>query len=132
MKPLARSMTLALAVALGATGCFSVQHTLPPNAYFGTLPRGASAEGGTPFEAQAHKNWGLAGLLPYSRWATPDLLAAQANLSNGKSVQIREIETIFDPFDVFISIVPGAFYGYYIWAPRSIHIVGVERPAETR
>ena len=136
MKPLARTFALALAVALGSAGCFSVQHNLPPNAYFGTLPKGASAsaaaEPGIPFDTQARKNWALAGLFPYSGWGTPDLLAAQPNLGNGKLVQVRKIETIFDPVDVFVSIIPGAFYGYYLWAPRSIHIVGMEQPAETK
>ena len=135
MKPHARTWTLALAVALGSTGCFSLQHTLPPNAYFGTLPKGAagaSAEPGQPFDGWARKNWALAGLLPYSGWGTPNLLAVQPGLREAKSVQIRMIETTFTRFDAIVSIFPGMAYGYYVWAPRSIHVVGLERPAESK
>jgi hypothetical protein len=120
----ARTIVLALALTLAAAGCFSVQHRLPPNAYFGTLPKGAAVDAGVPFDDQTFKNWALAGLVPYSGWTSSDLLATQPGVGSAKAIQIRQIETIFSPLDVVISIVPGAFYGYYVWAPRTIHVAG--------
>ncbi len=108
---------------IGATGCFSVNHSLPENAYFGTLPARQPADG-VPFETESMKNWALAGLLPYSGWTTSDVVARQLGPSANPPVQIRSIETVFSPLDVLISIVPGAFYGYYIWAPRTIRVSG--------
>jgi hypothetical protein len=131
MKPFAPTTALALALALGSLGCFSVRHELPANAYFGRLPKGAAAPG-IPFETQVHKNWALSGLLPYSRWSTSDLLAAQPGVPTAGSVQIREIETIFDPWDVFVTVIPGAFYGYYVYAPRSLHVSGVAQSADRK
>jgi hypothetical protein len=106
-----------------ATGCFSVNHRLPENAYFGTLP-GRQPAAGAPFQTESMKNWALAGLLPYSRWTTSDVVARQLGASATQPLQIRAIETVFTPLDVLISIVPGAFYGYYVWAPRTIRVSG--------
>jgi hypothetical protein len=128
MKLIARTAALTVSIALGTAGCFSVNHELPANAYFGTLPSGG-APPGIPFDRAARKNWALSGLLPYSRWDTSDLLASEPSVPTAGSVQIRMIETIFDPIDVFVTIVPGAFYGYYIWAPRTIHVSGVAQAA---
>jgi hypothetical protein len=129
MKPFAWIATLA--IALGSMGCFSLQHELPANAYFGTLPGGA-APPGIPFDRTARKNWALSGLIPYSRWSTSDLLAAEPSVPTAGSVQIREIETVFAPFDVAITIFPGSFYGYYFWATRTIHVSGVAQAAERK
>ena len=125
------TLAVALAIAVGNLGCFSLQHQLPPNAYFGKLPKGAKAEG-VPFEGKAFKNWGLAGLVPYTRWGSPDLLSAQPAVRDAKEIQIREIETVFSPFDVAISIVPGMFYGYYVWATRTIRISGEAQAASPK
>lgn len=118
MKRIAIVLTL-----VGAAGCFSVNHQLPENAYFGTLPT-RQPTGTVPFQTESMKNWALAGLLPYSPWTTSDVLARQLGPSATQQVQIRSIETVFAPLDVLVSIVPGAFYGYYVWAPRTIRVSG--------
>ena len=132
MRHSARTRLLALAIAIGSAGCFSLQHELPPNAYFGTLPRGATGGTGVTFDDQTFKNWALAGLLPYTSWSTSQLLAEQPAVRDAKSIQIREIETVFSPFDVAVSIVPGAFYGYYVWATRTVHVTGIAQPGASK
>lgn len=120
---IARAMLVSLAVAGGNLGCFSLDHQLPPNAYFGTLPDGAD-EDGVAFESDGFKSWTLAGLMPYSRWDSSDLLAVQA-ASDAQAIRIREIETVFSPLDVVISVVPGTAVGlYYVWATRTIRVSG--------
>jgi hypothetical protein len=119
----ARTLLTALAVASGSLGCFSLHHQLPPNAYFGTLPDGAN-EDGVAFESDGFKSWTLAGLMPYSRWDSSDLLAVQV-ASDAQAIRIREIETVFSPLDVVISVVPGTAVGlYYVWATRTIRVSG--------
>ena len=66
-------LLLSLCAVL-STGCFSVKHRLPPHAYFGTLPA-APGEHASHFERSAMKNWLLAGLVPWSRFSSDDLLA---------------------------------------------------------
>jgi hypothetical protein len=109
--------------ALAATGCFSVSHKLPPHAYFGTLPKQA-AETSTSFERSAMKNWLAAGLIPWSRFSSDSLLA------EGGSDVIRyehlQVKTEFNWLDTVVWIVPGQFYGYYVWAPRHITVTGEE------
>ena len=120
---IARTLLVAVAAAIGNLGCFSLQHHLPSNAYFGTLPDGADP-GGVAFEGEAFKSWTLAGLVPYSGWDSSDLLAAQA-ASDAQAIRIREIETVFSPLDVVISIAPGTAAGvYYVWATRTIRVSG--------
>jgi hypothetical protein len=119
---LSRTALLGL-VALAATGCFSVSHKLPPHTYFGTLPK-APTETSTDFERSAMKNWLLAGLIPWSRYSSDDLLA------EGGSGVLRyenlEVKTEFNWIDTVAWIVPGQFYGYYVWAPRHITVTGAE------
>jgi hypothetical protein len=121
MTKLLRTAVTA-ALALGATGCFSVDYKLPPHAYFGTLPRSAS-ETHAPFERSAMKNWLLAGLLPWSRFSSNDLLAEGGPVLRYENLQV---ETEFDAIDTILWIVPGQFYGYYVWAPRHITVKGDE------
>ena len=112
-------VTASLACALA--GCFTVTHHLPPHSYFGKLPPTAG-ETVQPFQDSAMKNWLLAGLLPWSRFATNDLLAEQG--AGPLRYQNLEVETEFTALDTLIWIVPGQFYGYYVWAPRHIKVTG--------
>ncbi len=115
--------SLALAVAFLCSGCmFKVAHELPPNTYFGKLP-GTSTMGARNFEREGHKNWALAGFVPYSNWATKDLLEDDADL---RRIEQLEIETTFNTFDTVVWVIPGFAYGYYVWAPRTIKVTGVE------
>ncbi len=110
------------AVALSA--CFSVPHKLPPHAYFGKLPAATAGENRARFERSAMKNWLLAGLVPWSRFSSKDLLD-----ESGPGVVRYEnlvVETEFNALDTLIWIVPGQFYGYYVWAPRHITVKGDE------
>jgi len=111
---------LAIGVACFGTGCFTVQHQLPKGSYFGTLPAQAG-ERVTAFDSEASKNWFLAGLVPYTDFGVQDLAPAEGNAPR---IQGLEVETRFSEFDVFISVIPGLFYGYYIWAPRTVRIKG--------
>jgi hypothetical protein len=115
--------TLGMALACGSLGCFSLEHRLPPHAYFGQLPYGPYADG-VEFEGEAFKSWTLAGLVPYTDWGSSDLLAAQA-VTDAQIIWIREIETVFSPLDVVLSIAPGTTTGvYYVWTTRTIRVSG--------
>jgi hypothetical protein len=109
--------------AFAVTGCFSVSHKLPPHAYFGTLPKTA-AETSTSFERSAMKNWLLAGLIPWSRYSSDKLLAESA--SGVIRYENLQVKTEFNWLDTIVWIVPGQFYGYYVWAPRHIIVKGDE------
>jgi hypothetical protein len=112
-----------LATAFVASGCmFKVQHSLPPHSYFGRPP-GSGSESRRGFELQATKNWALAGLLPYSGWATRDLLRESKGADR---IEDLMIETRFSVRDTIVWVVPGFFYGYYVWAPRTIRVSGTE------
>jgi hypothetical protein len=111
-------------VALASTGCFTVRHQLPPHSYFGTLPT-QSGETTRHFSDDAMKNWLLAGLFPWSGFATDDLLARNS-AAGAVRYQNLEVETQFTALDTLIWIVPGQFYGYYVWAPRHIKVTGDE------
>ena len=115
-------LLLSLCAVL-STGCFSVKHRLPPHAYFGTLPA-APGEQSSHFERSAMKNWLLAGLVPWSRFSSDNLLA-----ESGAGVIRYEnlvVETRFNVVDTIVWIVPGQFYGYYVWAPRHVSVTGDE------
>jgi hypothetical protein len=115
-----RSVLCRLLCLVGLTGCFTVKHELPPGSYFGHLPKGTH-EVSRPFAAEKMKNWLLAGLLPYSRFGVKDLVPNGAGV---KRVEGIELETRFSVIDTIVWIVPGAFYGYYVWAPRTVRIEG--------
>lgn len=116
----ARAATLALCLGL-VTGCFTVQHELPENAYFGRLPSG-SGEVRQPFQVEAMKNWWLSGLAPYSAFDTAELLEPL----DATRLEELQVETIFSELDTLVWIVPGFLYGYYIWAPRTLSVTGTE------
>jgi hypothetical protein len=121
-KSLFRSALVGLC-AFVASGCFSVSHKLPPHAYFGKLPA-AAGETSSGFERSAMKNWLLAGLVPWSRFSSDDLLAESA--SGVVRYENLAVETEFNWIDTVAWVVPGQFYGYYVWAPRHITVTGDE------
>jgi hypothetical protein len=129
---IARTLGVGLALASASLGCFSVQHELPPNAYFGRLPYVVATED-VAFEGEAFKSWALAGLMPYSDWGSSELLATQA-VSDAQALRIGEIQTVFAPLDVVISIVPGTAAGlyYYAWATRTIRVSGDVQVASSK
>jgi hypothetical protein len=123
MSSIAYRAGLFCLCALAASGCFSVSHKLPPHAYFGTLPK-APAETVTRFERSAMKNWLAAGLIPWSRFSSDDLLAeGGAGVLRYENLQVK---TEFNWVDTVAWVVPGQFYGYYVWAPRHIIVTGQE------
>jgi hypothetical protein len=113
---------LGIALALGTSACFTVEHRLPPHAYFGRLPaqRGERAR---EFDRQAMKNWYLAGLGAWSRFSMDDL---EPTGDGVRRIEALELETRFAPRDVLVWVIPGQFYGYYFWAPRTLRIRGHE------
>jgi hypothetical protein len=123
MSATLRSISLAALAALFATGCFSVSHKLPPHAYFGRLPSPTAAgETRAGFERSAMKNWLIAGLVPWSSFSSDDLLEQGA--PGVLRYENLEVTTEFNALDTLIWIVPGQFYGYYVWAPRHITVKG--------
>ncbi len=112
----------AASLAFALAGCFTVRHQLPPHSYFGKLPS-SGGETVQHFHDSAMKNWLLAGLIPWSGYATDDLLAEQGRVGPLR-YQDLEVETKFTALDTLIWIVPGQFYGYYVWAPRHITVTG--------
>jgi hypothetical protein len=118
-----RTAILALVCTSLTTGClFTVRHELPPNAYFGRLPS-PPAKRIDRFEDHGMKNWLLAGLVPYTGWSTENLLEKNGNGSDER-IQNLAIETRFGALDTIIWVVPGFFYGYYVWAPRTVEVRG--------
>ena len=63
------------------------------------------------------RNYLLSGLVPYTSFGTKDLAK---DPGPGKQLADVEIETQFNWFDFVVSIVPGLYYGYYVWAPRHV------------
>jgi hypothetical protein len=113
----------ALAILFLASGCLhSVRHELPEHTYFGQLPA-AEGERRVAFEDSGMKNWALAGLLPYSSWSSSNMLAER---NGAKRVENLEIETRFGRIDTIVWVVPGFFYGYYVWAPRTVSVSGTK------
>ncbi len=123
MSRLRSSAVLAALCAVLSAGCFNVNHRLPPHAYFGTLPA-SPGETSTRFERSAMKNWLLAGLFPWSRFSSDNLLAESA--SGVIRYENLAVETRFSVIDTIIWLVPGQFYGYYVWAPRHVSVSGDE------
>jgi hypothetical protein len=119
---------LAVLLSSQLTGClFYMNHELPPNTRFGgPQERGSSARSA---EKSKLKPYLLAGLLPYPGFPTKNLLApppAGQHLSN------VEIETEFNAFDAFVWVIPGFFYGYYVFAPRHAKVRGSYVQGERR
>jgi hypothetical protein len=107
--------TCAAALALALTGCFTMNHTFPPNTQFGRRPEGAV--GIRPQADKAMKNYMLSGLFPWSRFGTKDMAK---DPGPGRQLADVEVETQFNWLDIVIWIVPGQYYGYYVWAPRHV------------
>lgn len=123
MRSTPRSVVVTALFAIAATGCFSVSHKLPPHAYFGKLPtQTAAGETRAGFERSAMKNWLIAGLIPWSSFSSDDLLEQGA--PGVLRYEDLEVTTQFTALDTLIWIVPGQFYGYYVWAPRHITVKG--------
>ncbi|HVH04827.1 MAG TPA: hypothetical protein VNE71_02375 [Myxococcota bacterium] len=116
---LARAL-VAVALALPLSGClFYMNHELPPNTTFG-----GRVEKGTHVQHAENsklKPYLLAGLLPYPFFPTKDMLKAPPQ---GKHLTNVAIETQFNWFDTIIWVVPGFFYGYYVFAPRHAKVTG--------
>jgi hypothetical protein len=108
-----------------ASGCmFQMNHRFPPNTIFGGASAPAGATGRTApaptltsFQDSRMKNYLLAGLVPYTSFGTKDLASAP---HAGQRLAVSEVETTFNALDTFIWVIPGFFYGYYIWAPRHV------------
>jgi hypothetical protein len=110
------------------SGCFTMSHTFPPNTQFGHRPAGSVSV--QKVQDSGMKNYFLSGLFPYTSFGTKDLAK---DPGPGRELADVKIETQFNWFDFIVSIVPGLYYGYYVWAPRHVGYEGVviEHPAET-
>jgi hypothetical protein len=114
-----RPLLVAL-LSFQLSGClFYMNHELPPNTTFGGhVEKGARAQ---PSESSKLKPYLLAGLLPYPFFPTKDMLAPPRR---GQHLANVEIETQFNWFDTIVWVVPGFFYGYYVFAPRHATVRG--------
>jgi hypothetical protein len=106
---------VAAGLALALAGCFTMNHTFPPNTQFGRRPEGAV--GVRPAADEGMKNYLLSGLLPWTSFGTKDLAK---DPGPGRQLADVEVETKFNWLDIVIWIVPGQYYGYYVWAPRHV------------
>jgi hypothetical protein len=111
---------VAAALVLPLSGClFYMNHELPPNTTFGgRVEKGARIQHA---ENSKIKPYLLAGLLPYPFFPTKDMLEAPPQ---GKHLANVAIETEFNWFDTVVWVVPGFFYGYYVFAPRHAKVTG--------
>jgi len=129
MKGFRLRFRAALVAALGVSlsACFTMNHTFPPNTQFGRRPEGSVGVRSVGDEGM--KNYLLSGLVPYTSFGTKDLAK---DPGPGRRLADVEIETQFNWFDFVVSIVPGLYYGYYVWAPRHVgyEAVVVEDPSE--
>jgi hypothetical protein len=113
-------LLLVAALSLQLSGClFHMTHELPPNTTFGG--RTEPAKRVQPAESSKLKPYLLAGLLPYPGFPTRNLLAPPRR---GQHLANVEIETSFNWFDTIVWVVPGFFYGYYVFAPRHATVRG--------
>jgi hypothetical protein len=119
---------LVLALSLAVSGCFTMTHRFPPNTQFGHRPDGAVSV--AKVEDKGMKNYLLSGLFAYTSFGTKDLAK---DPGPGRELADVEIETQFNWFDFVVSIVPGLYYGYYVWAPRHVGYQGVviEQPKQS-
>ena len=112
--------TLVAALALALSGCFTMNHTFPANTQFGHRPEGSV--GVRPIADDGMKNYLLSGLFAWTSFGTKDLAK---DPGPGRRLADVEIETKFNWMDIVIWIVPGQYYGYYVWAPRHVGYKGV-------
>ena len=106
---------LVAALGLSLSACFTMNHKFPPNTQFGRRPDGVV--GVRSVGDKGMKNYLLSGLVPYTSFGTKDLAK---DPGPGKELADVQIETQFNWFDFVVSIVPGLYYGYYVWAPRHV------------
>jgi hypothetical protein len=106
---------LVAALSLTLSACFTMNHSFPPNTQFGRRPEGAV--GVRSVGDAGMKNYLLSGLVPYTSFGTKDLAK---DPGAGRALADVQIETQFNWFDFVVSIVPGLYYGYYVWAPRHV------------
>jgi hypothetical protein len=118
---------VALALSMALSACFTMNHSFPSNTQFGHRPEASVSV--QPVKDVAMKNYLLSGLLAYTSFGTKDLAK---DPGPGRQLADVEIETQFNWFDFVVSVVPGLYYGYYVWAPRHVGFEGVviERDAE--
>ena len=111
---------VALVSAAMLSGCmFNMNHRLPPDTLFGGgTPEGVRV---TPVERSGMKNYLLAGLLPWTSFGAKDLVAEP---HEGQRLADVELRTEFNWLDTVVWVVPGFFYGYYVWAPRHVEVRG--------
>ena len=111
---------LALLLSTQLTGClFYMNHELPPNTVFGgPVEKNVKVQHA---EESLFKPYLLAGLLPYPFFPTKDVLKAPPK---GTHLTNVSIETQFNWFDTVVWVVPGFFYGYYVFAPRHATVSG--------
>jgi hypothetical protein len=117
-KTMRRAATAALALMAGSlSACFTMTHEFPANTTFG----GASLQSPPvrTIEDSSMKNWLIAGLIPWSKFDTDDMVGVPPK---GQHVAVSEVDTTFNELDTLIWIVPGQFYGYYVWAPRHVGV----------
>ncbi len=118
---------LAVLLSVALSGCFTMTHTFPPNTQFGHRPDGSVSV--KHVEDYGMKNYLLSGFLPWTSFGTKNLAK---DPGPGRELADVEIMTRFNWFDFIISIVPGLYYGYYVWAPRHVYFEGtvIEHDAE--
>jgi hypothetical protein len=111
---------LVALLSLQLSGClFYMNHELPPNTTFGgRAPAGGKAQHA---EKSKLKPYLLAGLMPYPGFPTRNLLQPPRR---GQHLANVQIETEFNWFDTIVWVVPGFFYGYYVFAPRHATVRG--------
>ncbi len=113
------SLSALLVLAVVNSACFSIKHyDLPMDAYFNHEEVGNAKV--SRFEETRMKNFLLSGLFPYSRFGAKDIVEA----APGRKISGLEITTEFNALDVFVTLIPGMAYGYYVWAPRHITVKG--------
>lgn len=108
---------LAALLALPLAGCmFAMEHRFPEGTRF---DQERDVRVVRRVDDSAMKNYLLAGLLPWTHYGTKDLVGEPGP---GRHLSSTSVETTFNALDTVIWIVPGFFYGYYVWAPRHVGV----------
>lgn len=118
MSPVRRlAPALAALLLLPLAGCmFSMEHRFPEGTRF---DRERDVRVVQRVDDSRMKNYLLAGLLPWTRFGTKDIAKQPGD---GRHLTGTEVETTFNALDTVIWVVPGFFYGYYVWAPRHVGV----------
>jgi hypothetical protein len=108
---------LAALLVLPLAGCmFAMEHRFPDGTRF---DREHDVRVVDRVDDAGMKNYLLAGLLPWTRFGTKDLAR---DPGAGRHLSGTQVETTFNALDTVIWVVPGFFYGYYVWAPRHVGV----------